>query len=46
VVETLGLLRNVVGHSASLQDRLGATLLVGALGPGFPRLQLMWAEQG
>ena len=46
LVDTLGLLLKVVVHPARLHDRLGAKLLLGALGPGFPRLQLIWADQG
>src|SRR5262249_10417366 len=36
----------VVVHPASLHDRLGAKLVWGALGSGFPRLQRIWADQG
>ncbi len=46
MVDTLGLLLKVVVHPASLHDRLGAKLLLGALGPELPRLQLIWADQG
>lgn len=46
LVDTLGLLLKVVVHPASLHDRLGAKLVLGALGPGYPRLQLIWADQG
>jgi putative transposase len=48
VVETPGLLLEVVVHPASLHDRLGAKLVLNALGPGagFPHLQLIWADQG
>jgi len=42
----LGLLLKVVVHPASLHDRLGAKLLLGALGLGFLRLRLTWADQG
>ena len=46
LVDTLGLLLKVVVHPASLHDRLGAKLVLGALGSGYPRLQLIWADQG
>jgi putative transposase len=48
LLETLGLLLKVVVHPASRHDRLGAKRVVGALGPGsgYPRLQLIWADQG
>ena len=46
LVDTLGLLLKVVVHPASLHDRQGAKLVLGALGTAFPRLQLIWADQG
>lgn len=46
LVDTLGLLLKVVVHPANLHDRQGAKLLLGALGPAFPRLQHIWADQG
>jgi putative transposase len=45
-VDTLGLLLKVVVHPASLHDRLGAKLVLGAVKGGFPRLELIWADQG
>ena len=46
-VDTLGLLLAVVVHSAALQDRAGAKLLLAALAAGgFPRLRLLWADGG
>ncbi len=46
-VDTLGLLLAVVVHSAALQDRAGATLVLAALAAGgFPRLRLLWADGG
>ena len=45
-VDTLGLLLKVVVHPANLHDRLGAKLVLGELGKGFPRLQRIWADQG
>jgi putative transposase len=49
VVDTLGLVLKVVVHPANLHDRLGAKLVLGALGtdlPHFPRLRHIWADQG
>jgi putative transposase len=48
VVDTLGLLLKVVVHPANLHDRLGAKLVLGALGTAFPRLRhiYIWADQG
>ena len=46
-VDTLGLLLAVVVHSAALQDRTGAKLVLAALAAaGFPRLRLLWADGG
>ncbi len=47
VVDTLGLMLVVVVHSAALQDRTGAKLVLAALAAGgFPRLRLVWADGG
>jgi len=46
LVDTLGLLLKVVVHSANLHDRLGAKLVLDALGSNLPRLQHIWADQG
>jgi putative transposase len=46
LVDTLGLLLKVVVHPANLHDRLGAKLVLDALSTRFPRLQLIWADQG
>jgi putative transposase len=46
LVDTLGLLLKVVVHPASLHARVGAKLVLGTLGTAFPRLQLIWADQG
>ena len=46
LVDTLGLLLKVVVHPASLHDRQGAKLVLGALEGRFPWLQLIWADQG
>jgi len=46
VVDTLGLLLTVVVHSAGIQDRDGAKLVLQRLQGAFPRLQLIWADGG
>ncbi len=47
VVDMLGLVLAVVVHSAALQDRAGAKLVLAALAAGgFPRLRLLWADGG
>src|SRR5689334_7979904 len=51
LVDTLGLLFKVVVHPASLYDRQGVKLVLATLGTAFPRtafprLQLIWADQG
>jgi len=42
----LGLLLAVVVHSADIQDRDGAKLLVGKAAVLFPTIQLVWADGG
>lgn len=44
VVDTMGLLLAVVVHSASVQDRDGAKLVLARLKGRFPRLKLIWAD--
>jgi len=44
VVDTMGMLLAVVVHSAGLQDRDGAKLVLAKLKGRFPRLQLIWAD--
>ena len=46
MVDTLGLIMAVVVHSASIQDRDGAKLVIALLKDRFPRLQLIWADGG
>src|SRR5215210_6080286 len=43
-VDPLGLLLALVVHSAGVQDRDGAKLVLGKLRQGFPRLQVLWAD--
>jgi putative transposase len=46
VVDVLGLLLVVIVHSAGVQDREGAKLVLTALIARFPGLQLIWADGG
>jgi putative transposase len=46
IVDTLGLLLAVVVHSAQLQDRDGAKVVLAKLTGRFPRLKLLWADGG
>lgn len=46
LVDTIGLLLMVVVHSADVQDRDGAKLLLELIKDHFPRLQLIWADGG
>ena len=46
VVDTLGLLLVVVVHAASLSDTEGALDVGARLRGRFPRLKLIWADQG
>ena len=46
VVDTLGLLLVVVVHTAALQDRDGAKLVLEKAHGRFPRLSLLWADGG
>jgi len=46
IVDTLGLLMCVLVHSADIQDRDGAKLLLAKIKDRFPRLQLIWADGG
>jgi putative transposase len=43
-VDTLGLLLAVVVHTANIQDRDGAQLVLSKLLGRFPRLKLIWAD--
>ena len=44
-VDTLGLLLVVV-HAASIQERDGAKLVLAKMWNRFPRLHLIWADDG
>jgi putative transposase len=46
LVDTLGLLLIVVVHSADIQDRDGAKLVLKAIPKRFPTLKLIWADGG
>jgi putative transposase len=45
-VDILGLLLCVVVHSAGIQERAGAKLLMSRLMPTFPGIKLIWADGG
>jgi transposase len=45
LVDTLGLLLNVVVHPANRPDRDGARLVLAGLQQRFPRLRHLWADQ-
>ena len=45
-VDTIGLILAVVVHSAAIQDRDGAKLVIARLAGLFPRLKLIWADGG
>ncbi len=46
LVDTLGLILKVVVHTAEIQDRDGARLLLEKIKKCFPRLQKIWADGG
>lgn len=46
LVDTLGLPMRVIVHSAGLQDRDGAALVLDKIRTRFPWLQLVWADGG
>jgi putative transposase len=46
VVDTIGLVLAVVVHSADIQDRDGAKLVIAKLKGLYSRLQLIWADGG
>ncbi len=46
LVDTLGLLLVVVVHAANIQDSDGAKLVLARAAGRFPRLRLIWADQG
>jgi putative transposase len=45
-VDTIGLLLIVVVHTANIQDRDGAKLVLEQVKDLFPRLELIWADAG
>ncbi len=45
-VDTLGLLLIVVVHTAAIQDRDGGKLVLSRIKNRFPRLRLLWADDG
>jgi putative transposase len=46
VVDTLGLILNCAVHSADVQDRDGAKLVLEDLADRFPRMRKVWADGG
>ena len=46
LVDALGLLLVVVVHAANIQESEGAKLVLGRALGRFPRLRLIWADQG
>lgn len=46
LVDTLGLPMRIVVHSAGIQDRDGAALVLDKIRARFPWLQLVWADGG
>ena len=46
LVDTLGLVIAVVVHSANIQDRDGAKMLLDRIRNSFRRIQLIWADGG
>jgi putative transposase len=46
VVDTLGLIMSCAVHSADIQDRDGAKLVLEDLADRFPRLRKVWADGG
>ena len=46
VTDTTGLLLNAVVHTADIQDRNGAMLVLNKMKNQFPRLELIWADGG
>lgn len=46
LVDTIGLLMIVIVHTANIQDRDGAKLVLEQVKDSFPRLKLIWADAG
>lgn len=46
LVDTCGLLLKAVVHSASMQERAGAKLVLAGITEAFPQLGLVWADGG
>jgi Transposase DDE domain len=44
LVDTVGLILNVLVHEANIQDYRGGRLLLAPLKEAFPRLKLIWAD--
>ncbi len=46
LVDTLGLILNVVVHSADIQDREGGKLVLDGMKQTYPKLEKVWTDQG
>jgi transposase len=46
LVDTSGLLPICVAHSASIQDRTGAKLVLSWIGQQYPSIELIWSDHG
>jgi len=46
VVDTQGFVLNAIVHSADVPDRVGAVAVLADAVPPFPRLDLVWMDQG
>jgi Transposase DDE domain len=45
LIDPHSLVLNIVVRRATVQDRIGAKLVLGALGAAFARLQRLWADR-
>jgi len=46
VVDTQGFVLNAIVHSADVPDRIGVVAVLAEAVPPFPRLELVWMDQG
>jgi putative transposase len=46
LVDTIGLLLVIIVHTANIQDRDGAKLVLGKVTGRFSRLEIIWADAG
>ncbi len=45
LVDTMGMILQVLVHEADIQDHTGGKFLLERLGSGFPRLKLIWVDR-